>query len=83
MRLQYLGGLQSLPKRWDFATAIADQFNRYNRLRIVVGDRELAATELSGAFDADDPESLIDALETMGGVCAYRSNPNVIRLRAL
>lgn len=62
--------------------AIVKQFNRYNRVQIVVDDPSLGMTELSGVFDADDPESLIKTLEIMGGVSVDRSNPSVIRMRS-
>ena len=63
-------------------SAIAEQFNRYNRIRIIIDDKKLGMTELSGVFDADDPESLISTLEVMGGVLVDRSDPNIIRMRS-
>ena len=63
----------------DNLGSIADQFNRYNRTRIVVDD-ELSATEFSGVFDADDPESLIAFLELSGDIRVDRSAREEIRL---
>jgi transmembrane sensor len=38
---------------------VAAEFNRYNRRRIVVEGAEAGAKQLSGTFDADNPDSLV------------------------
>lgn len=45
----------------DTLATIAEQFNRYNRLRIEVNG-SAAQRQLTGVFDADDPESLVEFL---------------------
>jgi len=48
----------------DVALAVALQdYNRYLRVPIVVGDPSLAARHVNGVFLIDDPTSFIDALE--------------------
>ena len=47
--------------RADTLSTIAEQFNRYNRVRIEVRGNA-ANRQLTGVFDADDPESLVDFL---------------------
>lgn len=42
---------------------IVDEFNRYNSNQIEVIDSELAGLELSGAFESNDPDSLIEFLK--------------------
>lgn len=64
----------------DSLRAIANEFNRYNRVQIKVIDPGLAATEFSGIFDADDPESLVEFLEFSGRVEIDRSQPDQIVL---
>ena len=61
---------------------IAAQFNRYNRTRIEIADPRVAGMQVSGVFDTDDPDSLIAALDLLGGVAVDRSDPSVIRLSA-
>ncbi len=64
----------------DTLAHIAEQFNRYNRTRIVINDDALAGTEFSGVFDSDDPDSLIAFLELTGGIKVDRSDANFIKL---
>ena len=47
--------------RNDTLADIAAQFNRYNRLQIDVS-AQIAGRQLTGVFDADDPESMLDFL---------------------
>lgn len=61
--------------------AIADEFNRYNRERIVLADRALANLRFTGVFDADDPASFLGFLELTGEVRVDRTNPERIVLR--
>lgn len=42
-----------------------DEFNRYSRPRIVIGDPALAALRISGRFRSDDPNGFMDALRVV------------------
>ena len=57
---------------------IAAQFNRYNRVKLRIEGAELAAFELSANFDADDPESLVELLETAFPVAAEHSREEIV-----
>lgn len=59
---------------------IADEFNRYNRIRISIEDQDLSAVKLSGIFEADDPMSLIQFLELNENIIVDQSNPNFLVL---
>jgi transmembrane sensor len=61
--------------------AIANEFNRYNRAKIVLSDTSLARLRLSGVFDANDPESFIAFLELSAGVRVDRSQAGQIVVR--
>jgi ferric-dicitrate binding protein FerR (iron transport regulator) len=37
---------------------VADEFNRYNRVKLVI-EGELRSVSLSGTFDVDDPKPII------------------------
>lgn len=60
---------------------IVAEFNRYNRTPIVLADRSLSRTRLSGVFDANDPNSFIAFLELSTSVDVDRSHPSRIVLR--
>jgi transmembrane sensor len=45
---------------------VAAEFNRYNKVQLVVGDSRLAGERLSGVFDASQPQSLVRFLERSG-----------------
>ena len=63
--------------------AIADEFNRYNRHRLVIDDAELAAQRFGGKFPADDFAALVRLLElNFGVVVERRENETVLRRRA-
>ena len=47
---------------------VAAEFNRYNKVRIVVDDPQLAGERLSGVFDANQPQSLVLFLERAGAI---------------
>jgi len=47
---------------------VADEFNRYNRDRIVIDSPELRAQEITGVFKANDPTSFIAFLSNLPGV---------------
>lgn len=57
---------------------IAAQFNRYNRVKLRIEGAELAAFELSANFDADDPQSLVELLETAFPVAAEHSREEIV-----
>ena len=60
--------------------AIAAEFNRYNRERLVVSSSLLEGERFSGTFAADDPDSFVAFLELTTGIRAMRVG-NEIRLR--
>jgi len=43
---------------------VIDEFNRYNALSLTIEDGSIADIKISGSFNADSPESLLDYLET-------------------
>jgi len=61
---------------------IVEQFNRYNHVNIAIEDEQLAETEFSGVFNADDPNSLIEFLEFTNQVKVDRRDANFIRISA-
>ena len=56
------------------------EFNRYNRLQIIIGDRSIAGYQVGGIFLARDPLSFVAALQRSFGIQATRSGDEV-RLR--
>jgi len=48
--------------------AVVSEFNRYRTRALVLDDPQLGALKISGAFDLNDPESLIAYLQTFEGV---------------
>lgn len=52
--------------------SIADEFNRYNRDRLVLGSSVRSAETFSGTFAADDPESFVAFLELTSGIKAQK-----------
>ena len=51
---------------------IAAEFNRYNRVQLVIESEILLNERLSGVFSADDPESLVDFLTLTNDVRVSR-----------
>jgi transmembrane sensor len=47
---------------------VADEFNRYNRERIVIASPELRAEQITGVFKANDPASFLAFLANIPGV---------------
>lgn len=47
---------------------VADEFNRYNRARIVIDSPELRSRQISGVFKANDPTSFVAFLASIPGV---------------
>lgn len=64
----------------DDLAAIAEEFNRYNRQRLVVSPGLVGGERFSGTFAADDPESFVDFLELTAGIEAVTVGGE-IRLR--
>jgi transmembrane sensor len=62
--------------RLEFVTtplaSIVDEFNRYNRHKLVIADPRLAARRFGGTFSAGDHEELVRVLEADFGVVAER-----------
>jgi transmembrane sensor len=51
---------------------VLDEFQRYRPLDVHVEDATLAALELTGSFDAHDPESMLAYVATLPGVTVER-----------
>jgi transmembrane sensor len=64
----------------DTVAAAAEQFNRRNRVQIVV-DPAFAAKEVRGRFQADDPASFADVIAASKKGIAVRQSDDVIRLQ--
>lgn len=62
--------------------SIAQEFNRYNKTKIVLADASIAKMSFSGMFSADDPDSFIDFLELSTGVEVDRSEDGKFVLKA-
>ena len=60
---------------------IVAEFNRYNRIPIVLADPSLSAARFSGVFDANDPKSFVAFLELSTSVEVDRTQPDRIVLR--
>ena len=59
----------------------ATEFNRYNHQKLVIADPDLAARKFGGTFDADDPQTMVQLLETSYGVVAEQhGTETVLRL---
>lgn len=63
---------------------VADEFNRYNRERIVIDSPELRSQEITGVFKANDPASFVAFLSNIPGVriSADGSGGHVVTLDA-
>ncbi len=53
---------------------VAEEFNRYNRLQVRIMDPELRRQEITGVFDANDPESFLAFLSHIPGVRVDKSS---------
>ena len=64
------------------AVAVAE-FNRHNRTRFVVADRELNTVPIGGTFRADNPEGFVRVLElTLDLKAEPRAGPEIVLTRA-
>ncbi len=61
---------------------IIAQFNRYNADPLQLGDAALAELELSGVFDSNDPESLIEFLQHVRDVETVRRPDGALVIRS-
>jgi transmembrane sensor len=73
-------------RRLEFRSATvaeaASEFNRYNRLQIHVADESIGQRRMSGLFNADEPQSLLDFLASEGGV-GFDRTADTVSLHAL
>ena len=51
---------------------VADEFNRYNRVRLRIDSHDLARRTISGVFQASDPQTLIDFISAGAHVVVTR-----------
>jgi transmembrane sensor len=61
---------------------VAAQFNRRNRLQVVVADPELAERPVGGTFAADNVDAFIRLLEGSGTIAVERRDDTTVVLRA-
>jgi transmembrane sensor len=64
----------------DTVAAAAEEFNRRNRVQIVV-DPAFAAEQVRGVFQADDPASFAEVIAARKNGVALRASRDVIRLQ--
>jgi transmembrane sensor len=60
---------------------VVAEFNRRNRLQLVLDDPALAARPVDGTFAADNVEAFVRLLETTGVVAVERRDPATVFLR--
>jgi transmembrane sensor len=60
---------------------IVAEFNRYNRVQLVVEEPALAAQRFGGSFRVDQPDTLVRLLEDRFGVRAERSKAEIVLRR--
>ena len=59
---------------------VVQTFNRYNRLQLTVVDRTLGHRQISGVFDASDPESFLAFLTSVTPVRVIRLSGGAVEL---
>ena len=62
---------------------VVAQFNRRNRLQLILGDDALAERPVGGTFAADNVEGFIRLLESSGTIAAERRDETTVILRAV
>lgn len=72
---------RSLIFRSENLSAVAREFNRYNRKQIMIQGERLAKLPISGVFSADDPDSLVEFLIQSGAATIERNVIGGIELR--
>jgi transmembrane sensor len=78
-RLAWTSG--KLQFRGENLAAAVDEFNRYNRRQIRLGDASLAELRVGGTFEATDPESFAAALSGTFNLRVEPATPDTIVLR--
>jgi transmembrane sensor len=78
-RLAWTAG--KLQFRGETLAAAVEEFNRYNRRRIRLGDASLAELRVGGTFNATDPESFAAALTSTFNLRVEPGAPDTIVLR--
>jgi transmembrane sensor len=78
-RLAWTSG--KLQFRGETLAAAVEEFNRYNRRRIRLGDASLAELRVGGTFNATDPESFAAALTSTFNLQVEPGAPDTIVLR--
>jgi transmembrane sensor len=58
--------------------AAVEEFNRYNRLQLRLANEDVARRSVSGIFNASDPESFIEFLQTVIPVRVTRGESEII-----
>lgn len=61
---------------------VATEFNRRNRIQIVLGDDRIGARPVGGAFAADNVEGFLRLLESSGRITVERRDEKTVVLRA-
>lgn len=61
--------------------AVVAEFNRYNRVAMRIDDAELAAFQINGVFDADDPQALLGYLQRVQRVVVVTDSAQQLTLR--
>jgi transmembrane sensor len=62
---------------------VVAQFNRRNRLQLVLGDASLAERPVGGTFAADNVEGFVRLLEGSGTIAVERRDEMTVILRAV
>ena len=57
---------------------VAREFNRYNRIPITLEDATLADRHISGVFDADDPQPLVNFLAQQPGFAVVQGKEQIV-----
>jgi ferric-dicitrate binding protein FerR (iron transport regulator) len=58
---------------------VSEEFNRYNRLPVIIEDPSCAERRITGVFNATDTRTLVAFLERQPGI-AVRRDPDAIRV---
>jgi transmembrane sensor len=56
---------------------VAEQFNRYSRRPLLIDDRTLQQTKISGIYSSTDPTSLINFLREQPGILVIETDKRV------
>lgn len=64
----------------ELVATIADEFNRYNKIQLIVPDPKLASARISGVFDVNDPKAFTALLDNLHGLDIKVTEGNDLRL---